>query len=106
MALTVTQEGRNSVAGSRISATFKVVPDDSWLAAGESLDLMSLSSIPLIETGLLDGDATGYVWQYDRTNKKLLAFEAGADGAALDAVGDGTNLSSHTIYVTVTGRRA
>ena len=106
MGLTVTQEGRNSIAGSRISATFKVVPDTSWLAVGESLDLLSLSSIPIIETVLLDGGSTGYVWQYDRTNKKLLAFEAGTDGAALDAVADATNLSTHTIYVTVTGRRA
>ena len=106
MALTVTQEGRNSIAGSRISATFKVVPDASWLAAGESLDLLSLSSIPIIETVLLDGGSTGYVRQYDRTNKKLLAFEAGTDGGALDAVADATNLSTHTIYVTVTGRRA
>lgn len=106
MGLTVTQEGRNSIAGSRISATFKVVPDDSWLALGESLDLLSLSSIPIIETVLLDGGSTGYVWQYDRTNKKLLAFEAGTDGAALDQVADATDLSTHTIYVTVTGRRA
>mgnify|MGYP006000806739 CR=1 FL=1 len=106
MALTVSQEGRNSVQGSRITATFKITPDTSWLAAGEELKLSELCSIPIMETITLDGGGTGYVWQYDRDSELLLAFEAGADGAALDAVGDGTNLSTHTIYLTVVGRRA
>ncbi len=104
MALTVTQEGRDNVSGSRKIVTLKVIPDASWLAAGEALDLTSY--VKTIETVSLDGGATGYVWQYDRTNKKLLAFEAGSDGAALDAVADATNLSTHTVFITVTGRRA
>ena len=61
-----------------MATTLKVTPDSSWLAAGESLDLTQY--VPKIETVLIDPSATGYVWQYDRTNKKLLAFEAGADG--------------------------
>lgn len=104
MALTVTQIGRNNVSGSRISATLKVTPDASWLAAGESLTLTDY--VPVIETVSLDGGASGYVWQYDRTNKKLLAYEAGADGAALDAVADTTDLSAQTVHITVTGTRA
>ena len=105
MALTVTQVGRNNVIGNRISTTLKVVPDDSWLAAGESLDLTAYGP-SIIETVLIDPSSTGYVWQYDRTNKKLLAFEAGSDGAALDAVTYTTALSSTTIHITVTGTRA
>jgi hypothetical protein len=104
MALTVTQEGRDNVSGSRKTVVLKVVPDISWLAAGEELDLNNY--VKTIESISLDGGATGYVWQYDRTNKKLLAFEAGADGAALDQVADATNLSTHTVFITVTGRRA
>ncbi len=104
MALTVVQLGRNQVTGSRMATTLKVTPDSSWLEAGESLDLTQY--VPKIETVLIDPSATGYVWQYDRTNKKLLAFEAGADGAALDAVGDGTNLSTTILHITVTGTRA
>ena len=87
-----------------MATTLKVTPDSSWLAAGESLDLTQY--VPKIETVLIDPSATGYVWQYDRTNKKLLAFEAGADGAALDAVANTTDLSSTILHITVTGTRA
>jgi len=104
MGLTITQEGRNNVSGSRQTVTLKVVPDASWLAVGEDLTLTDW--VKTIETVSLDGGATGYVWQYDRANNKLLAFEAGADAAALDAVANGTDLSTHTVYISVTGRRA
>lgn len=104
MALTVTQEGRDNVSGSRKTVVLKVVPDASWLAAGEALDLTDW--VKTIESISLDGGATGYVWQYDRAGKLLLAFEAGADGAALDAVANTTDLSTHTVFITVTGRRA
>ena len=87
-----------------MATTLKVTPDTSWLAEGESLDLTQY--VPKIETVIIDASATGYVWQYDRTNKKLLAFEAGADGAALDAVADATNLSTTVLHITVTGTRA
>ena len=104
MGLTITQEGRNNVSGSRQTVTLKVVPDASWLAVGEDLTLTDW--VKTIETVSLDGGATGYVWQYDRANNKLLAYEAGADGAGLDAVADATDLSTHTVYISVTGRRA
>ena len=87
-----------------ITVHLEITPDASWLAAGEALDLTSY--VPVLESIVLDGGSTGYVWQYDHTNKKLLAFEAGADGAALDAVADATNLSSHTVRITVSGRHA
>tara|TARA_R100000149_G_scaffold65190_2_gene38872 strand:- start:944 stop:1258 length:315 start_codon:yes stop_codon:yes gene_type:complete len=104
MALTINQPRRASATGSMKTVHLEITPDDSWLAAGEVLDLTQY--VPVIESVVLDGGATGYVWQYDHANKKLLAFEAGADGAALDAVADATNLSSHTVRITVSGRRA
>ena len=103
MALTVLQLGRTNVTGNRLTVALKITPDSSWLAAGESLDLTTYVSN--IETVHIESPG-GYVFNYDRTNKKLLAYEAGADGAALDAVSDATNLSSLSVYLTVTGGRA
>jgi hypothetical protein len=104
MALTVEQLGRTNVTGNRLSVALKVTPDDSWLAAGESLDLTAYVSN--IETVHVESDIGGYVWAYDRSAKKILAYESGADGASLDAVADATDLSGQTVYITVTGGRA
>ena len=49
MALTVTKLGRTNVIGNRLSVALKVVPDDSWLAAGEALDLPAETGIGNIE---------------------------------------------------------
>lgn len=104
MALTVEQLGRTNVTGNRLSVALKVTPDSSWLAVGESLDLTTYVSN--IETVHIEADIGGYVWAYDRSAKKILAYEAGADGTALDAVADSTDLSGQTVYLTVTGGRA
>ena len=104
MALTVAQLGRTNVAGNRLSVALKITPDASWLAAGEALDLTAYVSN--IETVLVDSDIGGYVYNYDRSAKKLLAYESGANGTALDAVNGSTSLSAQTVYVSVTGGRA
>ena len=104
MALTVTQLGRTNITGNRLTVALKVVPDSSWLAAGEALNLTQF--VPVLETVLVDSDPGGYVWSFDRSAAKLLAYEAGADGASLDAVADSTNLSGQTLFITVTGTRA
>jgi hypothetical protein len=103
MALTVAQLGRTNVTGNRLTVALKITPDASWLAAGELLDLTTYVSN--IESVHIES-TTGYVFSYDRANKKLLAWEAGADGAALDAVADATNLSALSVFITVTGGRA
>jgi len=117
MALTVVQLGRNQVSGSRISASLKITANASRLAAGESLDLTQY--VPAIETVTIDSDSGGYVWKYDRTNKKLLAYqgllvpvddqttpEVADVFGALQAVPDTSDLSGETVYITVTGTRA
>lgn len=104
MALTVTQLGRTNITGNRLTVALKVVPDSSWLAAGEALNLTQY--VPVLETVLVDSDPGGYVWSYDRSAAKLLAYEAGADGTSLDAVANSTNLSGQTLFITVTGTRA
>tara|TARA_R110002096_G_scaffold73787_2_gene174903 strand:- start:9938 stop:10252 length:315 start_codon:yes stop_codon:yes gene_type:complete len=104
MALTVTQLGRTNVTGNRLTVALKVVPDTSWLAAGEALNLTQYVSS--LETVLIDSDPGGYVWSFDRSAAKLLAYEAGADGTPLDAVATTTDLSGQTLYITVSGGRA
>jgi hypothetical protein len=59
-----------------------------------------------IESVHVESDIGGYVYNYDRSEKKLLAYESGANGTALDAVNGSTSLSAQTVYVTVTGGRA
>jgi len=103
MALTVVQLGRTNVAGNRLTVALKITPDTSWPAAGELLDLTQYVSN--IETVHVESDPGGYVFNYDRSAGKLLAYEAGADGTQLDPVGD-ANLASFTVYLSVTGGRA
>ena len=104
MALTVEQLGRTNVTGNRLTVALKITPDSSWPAAGEDLDLTAYVSN--IETVLVESDIGGYVFAYDRSEKKLLAYSAGADDdTGLDAVTN-ANLSAQTVYLTVTGGRA
>jgi len=103
MVLTIAQLGRTNVAGNRLSVALKLTPDAAWEGtAGEALDLTTYVSN--IETVHVESTG-GYVFSYDRANKKLIAYEASSDGTALDAVGT-TNLSALSIYLTVTGGRA
>tara|TARA_B100000902_G_C27315251_1_gene920910 strand:- start:3089 stop:3403 length:315 start_codon:yes stop_codon:yes gene_type:complete len=104
MALTVEQLGRTNVTGNRLTVALKITPDSSWPAAGEALDLTAYVSN--IETVLVESDIGGYVYAYDRSAKKLLAYSAGADADdGLDAVTN-ADLSGQTVYLTVTGGRA
>ena len=104
MALTVAQLGRTNVSGNRLTVALKLTPTGNWPTAGEPLDLTDYVSN--IETVLIDSDIGGYVYNYDRSAKKLLAYESGANGTALDAVNGSTSLSAQTVYVSVTGGRA
>lgn len=68
--------------------------DSSYPTGGEAI------SLPLNEVkGMLIENKAGYVFQYDRTNKKILAYyadyDAVADGALIQ-VPDTTNLSALT----------
>ena len=103
MALTVEQLGRTNVTGNRLTVALKITFDSSYPTGGEPLDLTTY--VENIETVGIEVSG-GYVFQYDRTNKKVLAYEAGADSAALDEVTNATNLSTVITYVSVTGGRA
>lgn len=77
--------------------------DNSYPTNGESF---APSDVGLheIDAVIVTGDTGGYVVQYDRANEKLVAYEAGADGAALDEVANTTDLSSVTITAIAIGR--
>ena len=112
MALTVEQLGRTNVTGNRLTVALKITFDSSYPTNGEALDLTAyvsnIENVAIEESG-------GYVFQYDRTNKKLKAFNVAASdqtptaditAAALAEVTNATNLSSVVTYLTVTGGRA
>lgn len=70
--------------------------DSSYPTGGENMDLSSkFAALKLV---LFENDA-GYVFQYDYTNKKVIAYyydyDAGADGAAIQ-VANATDLSALT----------
>ena len=100
MALTVEQLGRTNVTGNRLTVALKITFDDSYPTGGEALDLTTY--VNNIETVMVETSG-GFVFGYDRTNKKLKAFEAGADGDALDEVDNATDLSTTVTFISVTG---
>jgi hypothetical protein len=100
MALTVEQQGRRNVAGNRLTVNLKLTFASTYATGGEALDLTTY--VPNVENVNIEG-SDGYVFSYDRTNGKVLAWEAGADSAALDQV---SGSFSATTYLSVQGGRA
>ena len=102
MVLTLTKLRRTVVGNMRL-AIYQVTFDNSYPTGGEALTAadLGLSSIEIMKT---DGGDGGYVPQFDYANNKMLMFEAGADGAALDEVTATTDLSSVSFRIEVTGR--
>ena len=86
-----------------MTVALKITCDDSYPTGGEALDLTAY--VNNIETVMVETSG-GFVFGYDRSNKKLKAFEAGVDGDALDEVDNGTDLSTVITFITVTGGRA
>jgi len=109
MGLTVKQPRRMSASGRQMSVNLEITPTGSWPGAGEPLDLTTY--VPIIETVTINTlDASGYVWKYDRTTKKILAFQsidpADAGGANIPLVPASGDLTDQFLRVEVTGTRA
>jgi len=109
MALTVTQQGRTNVSGNRLTVSLTAVTDDTtWPTGGEEFDATSYVANPDMVHIESSG---GYVFEYDRTNKKIKAW-VGQDpadtGGAVVALQEATNLNltSITMRVMITGGRA
>jgi len=76
--------------------------DSSYPTGGEACD----PGLGTVNIALSDPSVSGYVFQYDYTNKKLKAFyadyDAGADGALIE-VANGVDLSSVSVRLIFIG---
>ena len=108
MALTITTPGAASVGpaiagGTPSKFTIKRIQfDSSYPTGGEALTAGDLG-FTAIHAIMIDTETSGYVAQYDYSNEKVEVYEAGADGAALDEVGNTTDLSAVYIRVVAYG---
>lgn len=85
--------------------TGKIAFDDSYPTGGEALDLSNFFS--RIISFIAFEPTAGYIFIYDRTNKKVKVYyadyDAGADGALIE-VADTTDLSALTeVYFLAVG---
>ena len=77
--------------------------DSSYATGGEALTATTLG-LESLHILLLSIENSGYVAQYDYTNSKIALYEAGADGAILDEVGNTTDVSAVVVRVLAFGR--
>ncbi len=107
MALTIATPGNASdmvgVPGNNNYVIKTATFDSSYATGGEALTATTLG-LESIHIVLLSMENSGYVAQYDYTNSKIALYEAGADGAILDEVGSGTNVSAVVVRVLAFGR--
>jgi len=109
MAVAITQpakQRRVNLNGGRTFDIFAVAFDSSYPTGGESLTAanLDLDSIELV----LAPPSGGYVFQYDYTAHKLMAYYGNYDAAdgPLIEVPDTTNLSTISTRILVIGEKA
>lgn len=77
------------------------LPTDYESPGGSGLDLSDyLSEIYIVNLG----PRTGYRPSWDKANKKVKMYEAGADAAELDEVADATDLNAELLDFTAWGK--
>ena len=107
MALTITNPGSSSdvtgVPGNIKYVIKDITFDDSYPTGGESFTAtqMGLEELYIV---LISQKSDGYVVQYDYTNEKLEIYEASADGAALDELGNAADASGIAIRIIAYGK--
>lgn len=86
----------NQVVGARRQVVGTVAFDSSYPTGGEALTPATLGLIAVDHINV--PAKSGYTFEYDYTNKKLLAYwvDTSVDGAAQAQVVDTTNLSTLT----------
>ena len=84
---------RKIVSGTTKTYTRLITMSNSYAANGDVLNLKTSLGVNKILNVHFD-NAGGYVLSYDVANGKIKAYEAGADGAALDEVTATTDLSA------------
>ena len=107
MALTIATPGNASdmvgVPGNNKYVIKTATFDSSYATGGEALTATTLG-LESLHIVLLSIENSGYVAQYDYTNSKIALYEAGADGAILDEVGNTTDVSAVVVRVLAFGR--
>lgn len=100
MSLTITEVERRQSVGNYFEKLVDVTFDSSYPTGGEPLTASDLGfgSVLSVVGDVLPSGAVRYV-AYDRTNSKLLAFDA--DGAQ---IADTTSLATITVRLLVRGR--
>ena len=101
----VTEGGGNHAAVFLVNLT--IVGDDAYPTGGTAAfqDAVRAATGNEIEVmAVVGNDCGGYIPNYDKTNDKLVVYEAGADAAALDEVTDTTDLSSTTFQLLILGK--
>jgi hypothetical protein len=71
--------------------------DNSYPTGGEAVSFGFTPDVVVV------APMDGYVFAWDSANGKVLAYEAGADGAALDEVANETDLSAVTTHYIALG---
>ena len=107
MALTLTVPGNASdvvgVPGNNKYVIKRIQFDSSYPSGGEALTSTTLG-LESLHIMICESEDSGYVAQYDYSGEKLAIYEAGADGAALDEVGNTTDLSALYVRILAYGR--
>ena len=91
------------VMGNKLISYGTLTMAASYATGGDSIDWAAETGIGAVEVVSINGSIGGYMLTPDAANAKILAYEAGADAAALDEVASTTNLSSETAQVIVVG---
>ena len=107
MAITITNPGSSAdvpgVSGNIKYVIKDITFDDSYPTGGEGLSATQLG-LEEVYIVLISQKSDGYVVQYDYTNEKLEIYEAGADGAALDELGNTADASGIAIRLIAYGK--
>tara|TARA_R110002126_G_scaffold34484_7_gene106689 strand:- start:784 stop:1134 length:351 start_codon:yes stop_codon:yes gene_type:complete len=116
MAVTVTQNGRTNVSGNRLTVSLSLTDDDtSYNAGGIVFDANQYVGNP--DMVHIESVSPGYLFSYDRANKKIQAFAQRDDANAHGEPDSGTapipltevvgeDLSAITLRIMITGTRA
>jgi hypothetical protein len=99
MAISVSEKVVFATAGRQTLVMGKITMDSSYPTNGEAVTAADFGFKRLNHV-LCGASETGYVFAFDDSASKIKAFEAGADGAALDEVANTTDLSaSHFVFL-------
>ena len=107
MAITITNPGSSAdvpgVSGNIKDVIKDITFDDSYPTGGEGLSATQLG-LEEVYIVLISQKSDGYGVQYDYSNEKLEIYEAGADGAALDELGNTADASGIAIRLIAYGK--